>query len=187
MRLGLVMNPLEPEYFPPPLLLSWNRAAPDSEYTVRIALKFVLVASTSSRHPGGRGWQRARWIRTVSAAAGAPGLTVSVVERVLPNHVAVIVTDVCAVTELVVTAKVLLDAPLLTTTSEGTDATAGSLLLSWTPAPSFMGPLNVTVPVTPLPPVVLVGLTETDDSVGPAGGAGLTERLAVRGGSRPTP
>jgi hypothetical protein len=125
--------------------------------------------------------QRARWIRTVSAAAGAPGLTVSVVERVLPNHVAVTVTDLCTVTELVATANVLLDAPLLTTTSEGTDATAGSLLLSWTPAPSFMGPVNVTVPVTPPPPVVLVGLTETDDRVGPAGGAGLTERLAVRG------
>src|SRR5215210_7354516 len=43
-----------------------------------------------------------------------------------------------------------------------------------------MAPVNCTVPVTPLPPVVLVGVTETDDRVGPGGGAGLTERLAVR-------
>jgi hypothetical protein len=37
--------------------------------------------------------QRAFWIFTVSAAAGAPGLTLSAVERVMLNRVAVIVAD----------------------------------------------------------------------------------------------
>ena len=54
----------------------------------------MLVASIVSRPS----FQGAFLIATRSAAAGAPGVTVTVVVRVMPNHVAVIVTVVVALT-----------------------------------------------------------------------------------------
>ena len=45
----------------------------------------------------------------------------------------------------------------------------------------MVAPVKVTVPVAELPPVRLDGVTDTDDSDGPAGVAGLTERFAERG------
>ena len=60
------------------------------------------------------------------------GFTVIVVVRVTPNHVAVMVAVVVAVTADVVTANVPVDEPPLTTVSDGTWTTAGLLLESWT-------------------------------------------------------
>ena len=68
--------------------------------TDRIAFGFVLVASIV-RSPR---LHVAFLIATRSAAAGAPGITVTVVVRVTPNHDAVIVTVVLAVTGEVLTA-----------------------------------------------------------------------------------
>jgi hypothetical protein len=118
-------------------------------------------------------------IVTRSAGAGAPGVTVIVVVRVKANHDAVIVTLVVVVTGDVATAKVPLDAPPLTTMSAGTLATAGLLEESCTPAPSVTA-VKRTVPVDPLPPVTLVGDTDTDDREAPAGVAALTDRVCVR-------
>jgi hypothetical protein len=89
---------------------------PERPNTLRIAFGFVLVASILSSPF----FQVARVIRTVSAAAGAPGETVSVVVRVTPNHVAVIVTVLVAVTGDVVTGNAAVACPPLTTVSAGT-------------------------------------------------------------------
>jgi hypothetical protein len=59
----------------------------------------VLVASTSSRQPGGWILHRAFWIATRSAAGGVPGATVIVVD--LERLSAVIVTAVLAATAVV--------------------------------------------------------------------------------------
>ena len=138
----------------------------------------MLVASTCSRQPGGWAWHRAFWIATRSGAGAAPGATVIVVDFVTLNHFAVIVTVVLAVTTVVETLNVPLDALALTTVSAGTLATAGLLLDSCTLAASGIGPVNVTVPVAELPPVIVEGVTDTDESELPPGVAGLTERLA---------
>src|SRR5215211_2889228 len=108
--------------------------APEREWTDRIALGFVLVASIVSRPA----FQVAVRIATRSGGAGAPGVTVIVVVRVTPNQVAVIVTVVLAPTDEVVTGKAPLDWPPLTTVSDGTCTTAGLLLLSWTTRPSVV-------------------------------------------------
>src|SRR4051794_25989226 len=89
----------------------------------RVAFAFVLVASTRSRPLD----HVARLIATRSGAAGAPGLIVSDVVRVTPNHDAVMVATCVLVTAVVATAKAALAAPPLTTTSGGT--TTAALLL----------------------------------------------------------
>jgi hypothetical protein len=61
----------------------------------------VLVASTSSRQPGGWILHRAFWIATRSAAGGVPGATVIVVDLERLNQSAVIVTAVLAATAVV--------------------------------------------------------------------------------------
>ena len=103
-----------------------------------------------------------------------------VVVRVMSNHFAVIVTVVFALTGLVVTGNAPSAWPLLTTVSAGTCTSAGLLVDSCTSAPS-VAPVNLTVPVAGLPPVSVLGMTETADSDGPAGRAGLTDRFAERG------
>ena len=80
-----------------------------------------------------------------------------------------IVTGVLAVTALVLTVKVALVAPPATVTLAGTVADA-ALLERYTVAPLGAGPLRVTVPVEEDPPVTLVGLTPTDESVRDPGG-----------------
>src|ERR1700750_474894 len=105
---------------------------PDGEYPERIAGGFVLAAGIGSS----RAFQRAFVIATRSACAGAPGVTVTVVVRVTPNHVAVIVTVVVAARGDVVTANAPLEAPPLTKVSSGTCRTAGLLLDRSTTAPS---------------------------------------------------
>jgi len=137
----------------------------------------VLVALIVSRPL----FQVAVWIATLSGAAGGPGVSVIVVVRVRSNHLAVIVTVVFAVTGFVVTGNALLAAPLLTTRSDGTCTSEGLLVESWTFAPSGVAAVNLIVPVAALPPVSVVGMTETAVNDGPAGRAGLTDRFAERG------
>src|SRR5262245_22883579 len=173
MTWGLNTQPRWSEYRPPPRLVKVNMKAPDCEKTDRIAVGLVLVASIVSS----RCFQRAFVIATRSAGAGAPGLTVTVAVRVTPNQVAVMVAVVVAPTAAVVTANAPLEAPPLTTASDGTWTTAGLLLASWTTAPS-VAPVKATVPVAGLPPVTVDGLTDTDARDGPAGVAALTERFA---------
>src|SRR6266513_1526568 len=92
------------------------------------------------------------------------------------------VTAVDAVTALVLTVKVALVAPAATVTLEGTVAAAVLLLESATVAPpAGAAPLNVTVPVEDcVPPITLVGLSVSDESVAGGGGAGATMIEAVR-------
>jgi hypothetical protein len=92
------------------------------------------------------------------------------------------VTEVAALTALVVTVNVALVAPAATSTLEGTLAAAVLLLESVTCAPpAGVGPLNVTVPVDDCaPPITLVGFSASEESVGAGGGAGVTVSAAVR-------
>ncbi len=92
------------------------------------------------------------------------------------------VTAVDAATALVLTVKVALVAPAATVTLEGTVAAAVLLLESATCAPpAGAAPLNVTVPVEDcVPPITLVGLSVSDESVAGGGGAGATVIEAVR-------
>jgi hypothetical protein len=81
----------------------------------------------------------------------------------------VIVTEVEVVTALVLAVNVALAAPAPTVTLAGTVA-AGALLERLTMAPPLgAGPLRVTVPVEVEPPLTLVGLSITEDSVGDPG------------------
>ena len=83
------------------------------------------------------------------------------------------VTDVEAVTLLVVTVNVALLAPAATVTFAGTVAAAVLPLERETVAPPLgAGPLRVTVPVEEDPPLTLVGLSATDESVELPGGGG---------------
>src|SRR5206468_5960528 len=88
------------------------------------------------------------------------------------------VTEVVVDTGLVLTVKVALVALPGTVTLAGTVATLVLLLERATTAPPLgAGPLSVTVPVEELPPVTLVGLRLSDESVG---GAGVTVSEADR-------
>ena len=85
------------------------------------------------------------------------------------------VTGVDVATGLVLRLKLALVPPAGTVTLEGTTA-AGSLLESVTCAPpAGVGAFSVTVPVEGLPPVTLVGLTVSDETIG-----GITVSVAVR-------
>ena len=91
------------------------------------------------------------------------------------------VTAVDAVTALVLTVKVALVAPAASVTLVGTLAAAVLVLESATCAPpAGAAPLNVTVPVEDcVPPITLVGLSVSDESVTAGGGAGATVIEAV--------
>ena len=78
-----------------------------------------------------------------------------------------------AVTLLVVTVNVALLAPAATVTLAGTVAAAVLSLERETAAPPLgAGPLRVTVPAEGDPPITLIGLSATDDSVELPGGGG---------------
>src|SRR4029079_7488878 len=111
---------------------------------------------------------------------GVPGVTVTVTLAVLPNHVPVIVNGVAVVTREVAMLNVQFERLFGTVISDGTDATAGLLLVRLTTAPST-APVNVTVPVLFAVPTIVVGEAVTLFSVGPGGAAGLTDMFAVRG------
>ena len=84
-------------------------------------------------------------------------------------------TGVDVATALVVRLKLALVPPAGTVTLAGTTA-AGLLLESVTCAPpAGAGAFSVTVPVEGLPPVTLVGLTVSDETIG-----GITVSDAVR-------
>src|SRR5437899_11692828 len=77
------------------------------------------------------------------------------------------VAEVVVDTGLVLTVKVALVALPGTVTLAGTVATLVLLLERATTAPPLgAGPLSMTVPVEELPPVTLVGLRLSDESVG---------------------
>jgi len=88
------------------------------------------------------------------------------------------VTEVTLATALVLTENVAVVAPAATLTLAGTCAAVVLLLVRDTVAPPLgAAPLSVTVPVDELPPVTLVGFTETEDRDTDA--AGFTVSVAV--------
>src|SRR5256886_3695036 len=86
------------------------------------------------------------------------------------------VTAVDAATALVLIVNVALVAPVATVTLEGTVTAAVLLLESATCGPpAGAAPLNVTVPVEDcVPPITLVGLSVSDESVAGGGAAVAT-------------
>jgi hypothetical protein len=115
---------------------------------------------------------------TVSVAVAPGGVTVSAAVRITPAALAVMLATVDAVTDVVVMVNVALVAPAATVTLAGTVA-AALLLESVTPnPPAGAADVNVTVPCADVPPVTLVGLTETADSEA-GGGGGVTVSVAV--------
>jgi hypothetical protein len=89
--------------------------------------------------------------------------------------VAVIVTEVAAITALVVRLNAAVPAFAATVMEAGTLATVALLLVSFTTTPPVgAAPVRVTVPVLDVPAVTDVGLSVTDDSAG-----GLTVSTAV--------
>src|SRR5258708_18806084 len=110
-------------------------------------------------------------VSEVTVGSGG-GVTVSEAVMVAPPKDAEIVTEVEAVTALVVTVKVALVAPGGTVTLEGTCAAAVLLLESATCAPpEGAAPLKLTVPVEACePPTTLDGLKVSEVSVGGGGG-----------------
>jgi len=108
------------------------------------------------------------------------GVTVSEAVLVTPAYDAEIVTGVDAVTALVLTVNVALLAPAATVTLAGTVAVDVPLLDRETATPLLgAGPLRVTVPVDGDPPVTLVGLSATEDSVAEPGGVTVSEAVLV--------
>jgi hypothetical protein len=90
------------------------------------------------------------------------------------------VTDVEAVTALVLAANVALLAPAATVTLAGTVAAAVLSLIRETAAPPLgAGPLSVTVPVEGDPPVTLIGLSAIAESVAEPGGVTVSEAVLV--------
>jgi uncharacterized membrane protein len=97
----------------------------------------------------------------------AAGVIVKVADCVVP-YVPEIVEVVVVETALVVTLKVALDNPAAIVTLAGTCAAVVLLLERVTTAPPVgAAPLSVTVPVDPLPPTTLAGLTVTEASAVP--------------------
>ena len=111
---------------------------------------------------------------------GAVGLTVSTAVGEAPPKVPEIVTGVATVTAVVVMEKFALRAPARTVTLAGTLATVALVLDKVTMAPpTGAAVVSVTVPVLPVPPTTLVGLTVTEDKLA-GGGTGLTVSTAER-------
>jgi hypothetical protein len=86
-----------------------------------------------------------------------------------------IVTPALAATGFVVIENVAVVAPAATVTLAGTWAAALLLESVTTAPPDGAAPLSVTVPVEPLPPITLAGLTDTEESI--TVGAGITVKV----------
>ena len=113
-------------------------------------------------------------------AGGAGGFTVSVAVLLTPPKLPPIVTDVTAVTPVVVMLKLAVVVPAATVTLAGTPAAVVLLLDSVTTAPpAGAAEVKVTVPVLPAPPTTLAGLTVSVDKVG-AAATGFTVNTEVR-------
>src|ERR1700712_796923 len=101
---GFRKNSVFMENRPPPLLVRSNMKLPVVVNTDRMAFGFVLVASMVNVPPGpGPGFHCAFLMTTLSFAGGVPGATVTVVVAVFPNQVAVRLTVVRWLTNLVIT------------------------------------------------------------------------------------
>jgi len=106
-----------------------------------------------------------------------PGVTDTEAVLVPPPYDPEIVTEVDAVTALVLTVNVALLVPAGTVTLAATVAAAVLLLVRLTTAPPLgAGPLSITVPVEGFPPVTLVGFRLTEERVA---GGGVTVSEAV--------
>ncbi|MEY2401577.1 MAG: hypothetical protein QOJ08_1688 [Ilumatobacteraceae bacterium] len=120
---------------------------------------------------------------TVSDAPCDGGVTVRAAARVVPPPVPVMVTDVDAVTAVVLTANVARLLPAATVIDAGTVAVLGALLESVTTSPPLGAALvRVAVPWETLPPTTLVGLRVIADSVGAEGGACKVKRRTDENG-----
>jgi len=113
------------------------------------------------------------------AYGGRSSLHQRVTERladlVTPALVPEIVTLVGVRTRLVLTVKLAAVAPGARVTLDGTVATVGLLLESWTVTPvEGAAPLRVTVPVDGLPPTTFDGFNFNEDNAG-----GATVNVAV--------
>jgi len=115
---------------------------------------------------------------TVRVAAVA-GVTVSAAVRVTPPALAVIVADVDAVTVLVVIGKVAINAPAATVTFAGTVAAALLLVRATADPPAGAAAVSSTVPCEAVPPVTVVGLTDTVESDADVTVADVTVSVAL--------
>src|SRR5262249_1269708 len=89
------------------------------------------------------------------------------------------VTEVVAVTAVVVTVNVALVAPAATVTLAGTvPAPLFELDSVTTVPPAGAAALKVTVPVDVLPPVTVVGLSVSDERAAAGGAPGSTQSVA---------
>jgi hypothetical protein len=114
-----------------------------------------------------------------SEAGGGGVVTVNPAARLTPLYAPLIVAEVDEVTEIVPTVNVAFVAPAATVTLAGTVA-AGLLLVSVTTAPPESAALvRLNVPCDAVPPTTLVGVTDSEESVGAAGAPGVTVRTAA--------
>ena len=123
-------------------------------------------------------------------ASGGGGFTDNIAVLVAPPKAPPIVTDVAAVTPVVVMPKLALVAPAATVTLAGKLTTAVLLLDSVTMAPPAGAPaVSVTVPCDELPPTTEVGATLTVDKLATGGGGGaafaVKRRAAENGPATP--
>jgi hypothetical protein len=116
---------------------------------------------------------------SVRIAVCAGGVTLRMAVRVTPAALAVIVTEVAALTAVVAMAKLALLAPGATDTLPGGVAALPLLDKATANPPSGAAAESVTLPCEVAPPVTLAGLTDNAESAaGPA--AGSTARVALR-------
>jgi len=117
---------------------------------------------------------------TAESVAEPCGATLSEAVLVTPAYIAEMVTEVELVTTLLLTVNVAPLAPEATVTLDGTVAAAVLSLMRETAAPPLgAGPLRVTVPVEGDPPVTLVGLSATAESVAELAGVTVSEAVLV--------
>src|SRR5205823_10371351 len=103
-------------------------------------------------------------------AGDGGGVTVRTALRLAPPNAPLIVTDVDAPTETVLTVNVALVAPAATVTLAGTVAAPVLLLVSVTTAPPEGAALvSVTAPWDELPPTTLAGLSANEERLAAAG------------------
>lgn len=122
----------------------------------------------------------ARPVAVTDSAAVGIGVTVSAVVRVTAPSLAVIVADVDVVTVLVVIGKVAINAPAATVTFAGTVAAELLLVRATVHPPVGAAAVRRTVPCEAVPPVTVVGLTDTVESdVNGIAGVRVSAALAV--------
>ena len=105
---------------------------------------------------------------TVKLTPVAAGLTVSTAVLITPAKAAEMVAEVEAATAVVVTVKLALLAPASTVTLAGTLAAVELSDSDTSVPPAGAALVNVTVPCEVVPPVALVGFTDTVDKLAAA-------------------